>query len=71
MIEIISKIEKDPEDLEIARLEKLLGVTGKGTEKKKAAEKLNKEYEMYEVSQRSLFLLLSSVPFYFFEFLIS
>lgn len=38
----------DPEDEEIARLEKLLGITGKGS-KKKAAEKLNKEYEMYEV----------------------
>lgn len=35
----------DPEDMEIARLEKLLGVKN---DKKKAADKLNKEYELFE-----------------------
>eukprot|EP01041_Mallomonas_annulata_P004653 gene4653-9232_t len=37
---------EDPEDMDIIRLEKLLGVDR--ANKKKSAEKLNKEYEMYE-----------------------
>lgn len=39
--------EEDPEDLELRRLEKLLGIDKK-IERNKAATKLNKEYEMYE-----------------------
>jgi hypothetical protein len=45
----VSSDMRDPEDEEIERLERLLGVKSKGGSKKKAAEKLNKEYEMYEV----------------------
>eukprot|EP01038_Epipyxis_sp_PR26KG_P011747 gene11747-15719_t len=37
----------DPEDMEIQRLEKLLGIKGKES-KRKAAAKLNKEYELFE-----------------------
>ena len=36
----------DPEDVEIKRLEKLLGISG--VDKKKAASKLDKEFAMYE-----------------------
>jgi hypothetical protein len=38
----------DDEDKEIARLERLLGISSK--EKSKGAAKLNKEYAKYEVS---------------------
>lgn len=48
--EEVPAVIRDPEDEEIERLERLLGVKSKGGSKKKAAEKLNKEYEMYEVS---------------------
>jgi hypothetical protein len=49
-VEESPNLTQDPEDEEIERLERLLGVKAKGGSKKKAAEKLNKEYEMYEVS---------------------
>lgn len=41
-------LQEDPEDVEIARLEKLLGVSGKGQSRQKSASKLNREFEMYE-----------------------
>ena len=40
------EVDEDPEDIEIRRLEKLLGV-GKSA-REKAAEKLNREYKMFE-----------------------
>ena len=40
--------EVDPEDMEIARLEKLLGIKSDATSRKKAAAKLNKEYAQFE-----------------------
>jgi hypothetical protein len=48
--EVYSRIDPyiEEEDKEIKRLEKLLGI-GNGVTKEKAAMKLNKEYEMFEV----------------------
>ena len=39
---------EDPEDMEIARLEKLLGIKKDGSSRRKAASKLNKEYSQFE-----------------------